>query len=85
MTEQPVCVSVSSSAVERDWEREAKRKVRIELDDPAARKRKSIYNLESYASYASPDSPMGDVLRHSILEATEEPEPPKIRYSVSMV
>ncbi|XP_032679284.1 WD repeat-containing protein 63-like [Odontomachus brunneus] len=68
---------------QRDWEREAKKKVRIEMDDPATRRRKTIYDLASYASYAPLDSSMGDMLRYSIMGATEEP-PSRIRYSVSM-
>lgn len=78
--EQPVFFS----AAERDWEREAKKKVRIEMDDPM-RRRKTIYHLESYASYGSSDSPMGDMLRYSIMGVPDEPAPPRIRYSVSMV
>lgn len=73
-----------ASSAQPDWEKEAKKRVRIEMEDPATRRRKTIYDLESYASYAPVDSSMGEMLRYSIMGAPEEPSR-RIRYSVSMV
>ncbi|EFN76376.1 WD repeat-containing protein 63 [Harpegnathos saltator] len=69
---------------ERDWEREAKKKIRIEMHDPAMRRRKTIYDLESYASYATPDSSMGNILRYNIIKYNMKEPTPRVRYSVSM-
>ncbi|XP_067208138.1 dynein axonemal intermediate chain 3-like isoform X2 [Linepithema humile] len=63
----------------QDWEEEAKRKVRIEMDDPSER-RKSIYDL---ASYDSSGPSVNDILKLNTTQITTEP-PRKIRYSVSM-
>ncbi|RLU14738.1 hypothetical protein DMN91_012625 [Ooceraea biroi] len=62
----------------RDWEKEAKKKVRIEMDDPSIGRRKTIYDL---ASYVSSGPSVSDILKLSIPEITAEP---KIRYSVSI-
>ncbi|KAG7202748.1 hypothetical protein KM043_009919 [Ampulex compressa] len=63
----------------RDWEVEAKKKVRIEIEEPMER-RKTIYELDSYAS-SGPS--VSDILKLSTTDVTAEP-PMKIRYSVSM-
>lgn len=64
----------------QDWEREAKKKIRIEMDDPSE-KGKNIHDL---ASYASSGPSVNDILKLNSTQITTEP-PKKIRYSMSMV
>ncbi|XP_011881910.1 PREDICTED: WD repeat-containing protein 63-like [Vollenhovia emeryi] len=64
----------------QDWEKEAKNKIRIEMDDPSMRRRRTIYDLNSYAS-SRPS--VGDIWKFNTTQITTEPSK-KIRYSASM-
>ncbi|KAI4474391.1 hypothetical protein M0804_014883 [Polistes exclamans] len=71
---------------DKDWEKEAKKKIRIDLVDPLVERRKTIYELDSYE--ASGPS-IYDILQlGKIDDETQLPPSPQlsreIRYSVSM-
>nr|XP_012140966.1 PREDICTED: WD repeat-containing protein 63-like isoform X2 [Megachile rotundata] len=70
--------AVSSETI--DWEREAKKTLRLDSEEPR-RRRKTIYELDAYAS-SGPS--MSDILKLSSTDITPEPARPPIRYSVSM-
>ncbi|CAL1675051.1 unnamed protein product [Lasius platythorax] len=59
-----------------DWEKEAKNKIRIEMDDPRGRRR-TIYDL------ASSGPSVNDIWKFDTAQIAAEPKK-KIRYSVSM-
>ncbi|KAL0122712.1 hypothetical protein PUN28_007420 [Cardiocondyla obscurior] len=63
----------------QDWEKEAKKKIRIKMDDPSMRRR-TIYDLNSYAS-SRPS--VSDIWKFNTTQITTEPSK-KIRYSASM-
>ncbi|XP_072755776.1 dynein axonemal intermediate chain 3 [Anoplolepis gracilipes] len=60
----------------QDWEKEAKKNVRIEMDDPM-KKRTTIYDL------ASSGPSVNDIWKFDIAQIAAEPKK-KVRYSVSM-
>ncbi|XP_071554596.1 dynein axonemal intermediate chain 3 [Temnothorax nylanderi] len=64
----------------QDWEKEAKKKIRIDMDDPSMRRRRTIYDLNSYAS-SRPS--VSDIWKFNTTQITAEPSK-KIRYSASM-
>ncbi|KAK2582913.1 hypothetical protein KPH14_008980 [Odynerus spinipes] len=68
---------------DEDWEREAKEKIHIDLVDPLPERRKTIFELDSYAA-TGPSA--YDILQlgKPSTEAPAAPSIPKIRYSVSM-
>lgn len=65
----------------QDWEKEAKRRIRIEMDDPSVVRRRTVYDLNAYPS-SRPS--VSDIWKFNTTEITTEP-PEKTRYSVSMV
>lgn len=65
----------------QDWEKEAKRKIRIEMNDPSMRRRRTIYDLNSYAT-SRPS--VNDIWKFNTTQITTEPSK-EIRYSASMV
>lgn len=67
------------SAVQ-DWEKEAKKKIRIEMDDSSVDRRRTIYDLNSYASFGPS---MSDISKFNTMQITTEPSR-KTRYSVSV-
>ncbi|KYM99187.1 WD repeat-containing protein 63, partial [Cyphomyrmex costatus] len=64
----------------QDWEREAKKKIRIEMDDPSMGRRRTVYDLNAYSS-SRPS--VSDIWKSNTTQITTEPSK-KIRYSVSM-
>ncbi|KAL6444357.1 hypothetical protein ACFW04_001911 [Cataglyphis niger] len=60
----------------QDWEKEAKRKIRIEMEDPTE-KRRTLYDIAA----AVPS--MTDIWKFDTTQIAEEPQK-KIRYSISM-
>lgn len=74
-----ICFTILS--VTQDWEKETKEKIRIEIDDLSTRGRKSIYDLNAYAS---PQPSVDDIWKFNTTQITTEPSK-KIRYSTSMV
>lgn len=76
----------------QDWEKEAKKRVHIEMNDPSSTRRKTIYELESYEPSAGPSAAdirklVKETEEVEEEEEEEEEEPPvkKVRYSVSAV
>lgn len=65
----------------QDWEKEAKKKISIEMDDPSIRRQRTIHDLNAYAS-SQPS--VSDIWKFNTTEITTEPSK-KIRYSASMV
>lgn len=74
-----ICFIVLSAV--QDWEREAKKKIRIEMDDPSMERRRTVYDLNAYSS-SRPS--VSDIWKSNTTQITTEPSK-KIRYSVSMV
>ncbi|KAG5347977.1 WDR63 protein, partial [Acromyrmex charruanus] len=64
----------------QDWETEAKKKINIEMDDPAMERPKIVYDLNAYSSTRPSAS---DISKSNMTQTTTEPSK-KIRYSVSM-
>ncbi|XP_014616644.1 PREDICTED: WD repeat-containing protein 63-like [Polistes canadensis] len=75
-----------SKGTDKDWEKEAKKKIRIDLVDPLVERRKTIYELDSYE--ASGPSVYDILQLGKIDDETQLPPSPQlsreIRYSVSM-
>ncbi|XP_046142621.1 dynein axonemal intermediate chain 3-like [Osmia bicornis bicornis] len=68
------------SSVTIDWEKEAKKTVHLESDQPRERRR-TIYELDAYAASGPSKS---DILKLSSTDMEPEQLKPPIRYSVSM-
>ncbi|KAG5323907.1 WDR63 protein, partial [Acromyrmex heyeri] len=64
----------------QDWETEAKKKINIEMDDPAMERPKIVYDLNAYSS-TLPSA--NDISKSNMTQTTTEPSK-KIRYSLSM-
>lgn len=86
------CTSIPAK---QDWEKEAKKRVRIKIDNASPTRRKTIYELDSYEPSAGPSAvdirklvkEEDEEDKEDDEEEEEEEEKPmrKVRYSVSVV